>query len=86
MGVCITLLHELDAIGVEDGDPVHFWVEHLEADEFPDLDVVAHGKRCPPVVNRRMSTMVVGRDQPVAASVRLEDDLFRDGSKMMAEC
>ena len=76
--MCITLLHELDAIAVEDGEPVHFWVEHLEGDEFPDLDVVAHGKWCPAVVNRCSSIMVDDGDQPVVASVRLEDDLFRD--------
>ena len=43
----ITLLHDLDAIGVAYGDPVDFWVAHLERDEFPDLEVVTHGKWCP---------------------------------------
>ena len=76
----ITLLHNLGAIGVEDGNSVDFRTEHLEGDQLPDLEVVAHGKWCPAIVNRCSTIMVDDGHNPVAASVRLEDDLFKDGS------
>ena len=57
-GMVITLLHNLGAIDVEDGNSVDFWVEHLEGDEVPKLEAVAHGKWRPSVVNRCSSVMV----------------------------
>ena len=76
----ITLLDNFGAIGVEDGDSVNSRLQHLEGDEVPGLDVVAHCKWFPSIVNHSRPMMVDDGGHPVAASVRLENDLFRDGS------
>ena len=76
----ITLLHNLGAIDAEDGYCVNSWLQQLEGQEMLDFDVVAHGKCFPSVINRCTPIMVDDGHPPVAASVHLEDDLFRHAS------
>ena len=79
-GMCITLLPNLGAICAENDHSVHIWLRQLESQEIPDSEVVAHCKCCPSVVNRCRPIMVDDADPPVAAMVRLKDDLFREVS------
>ena len=80
--MCITLLHNLEAICAEDDHSVHIWLQQLEGQDVPNFEVVAHCKCCPSVVNRSRPIMVDDVYPPVAASVRLKDDLFREVSKL----
>ena len=81
----ITLLDNLGAVSAEDDHSVLSWLQHLEGQEVPDLEVVTHRKCWPAVVNGCRPIMFDDGHPPVAAGVRLKDDLFREVAKVMTE-
>ena len=83
--MCITLLDNLEAVSAEDDHSVLSWLQHLEGQEVPDLEVMTHRKCWPAVVNGCRPIMFDDGHPPVAAGVRLKDELFREVAKMMPE-
>ena len=59
--------------------------QHLECQEVVDLEVVAHGKCWPTVVNGCGPIMFDDGHPPGADGVRLKDDLFREVAKVMTK-
>ena len=81
----LALPDDLHAIGVEDRDPELIIPEDFEGEQVADLQVVAHSKSWPAIVNGSATIEVDDTYSQVAASLGLQDNLFWNLSKMLTK-